>query len=93
MALVVAWHVTGKDAPFPPSLDPSERGDAETERRMAPSCLSATPESAGGKRKVFLPIGPQHAVSKLAILRKGQLNQPLPSPKNVLGIFRSLSNS
>ena len=92
MALVVAWDVTGKDAPFPPSLDPAERGDAETEI-MVPSCLSTTLESAGGKRKVFLPIGPQHAVSKLAILRKGQLNQPLPSPKNVLGIFRSLSNS
>lgn len=80
MALVVAWVVTGKDAPFLPSLDPSEKGDAETER-MVPSCLSAALESAGGKRKVFLPIGPQHAVSKLAILRKGQLNQPLPSPQ------------
>lgn len=55
-----------------------------------PSCLASAQESAGEKQEAFLSTGPQHRVSKLVILRKGQLNQP--PARNVLGIFRSFSS-
>lgn len=44
--------------------------------RIFPSCPTSAQESAGEKQAAFLLTGPQHGVSNLAILRKGQLNQP-----------------
>jgi hypothetical protein len=58
--------------------------------RIFPLCLTSARESAGEKQEAFLPTGPQHGVSKLAMLRKGRWNQP--PARNGPGIFRSFSS-
>lgn len=66
------WDAPGFSFSF--SLDPLGVKDAGSEGIVLSRHTSA--QSAGEKQEAFLPTGPQHGVSKLVILRKGQRNQP-----------------